>query len=91
MWDLLSQPTTQAALSVLALVVVCVVAYHGVLKLRDFNKDDISTDLNSLTKFEELRLEGEISESEFRSIQAAMKAQSSDETASNLGVGKSSS
>ena len=74
MGDFLSQPTTQVFLSVLVLLILTSVAYHFLVRLRDSSRDTFSDDLNSLTKFEEMRAAGEISEAEFRSIQSALKS-----------------
>jgi uncharacterized membrane protein len=73
MWDFLSQTTTQAVLSVVAAGIVIAMGWQLVLKLRDSSKDDLSEDLNTLTNFKEMRLEGDISDAEFRSIKQAIR------------------
>jgi len=73
MLDLLARSYVQAGLSVLGLMIVSLVAYFVLSRLRDLSTDDhaLSTDLKK--NFEEMRREGDIDEKEFRNIQTLLK------------------
>jgi uncharacterized membrane protein len=69
----LSQSVVQAILGILILLIVSVVAYYTLLKLRGSSFDNTET-LELIRKnFEEMRSEGDISEAEYRRISASLK------------------
>lgn len=69
----LSQSVVQAILGILILLIVSIVAYYMLLKLRGSSIENIET-LDLLKKnFEEMRSEGDISEAEYRRISASLK------------------
>ena len=73
MLDLLSRSYVQAGLSVLGLMIVSLVAYFVLSRLRDLSSEDhtLSTDL--MKNFEEMQREGDIDEKEFRNIKSLLK------------------
>jgi uncharacterized membrane protein len=71
--NFLSQSVVQAILGILILLIVSVVAYYTLLKLRGSSIDNTET-LELIRKnFEEMRSEGDISEAEYRRISASLK------------------
>jgi uncharacterized membrane protein len=69
----LSQSTVQAVLGILILLVLSVVAYYALAKLRGSSSEDTEF-VDSLEKnFEEMRSGGDISEAEYRRISASLK------------------
>lgn len=69
----LSQSVVQAILGILILLIVSIVAYYMLLKLRGSSIENIET-LDLIKKnFEEMRSEGDISEAEYRRISASLK------------------
>lgn len=72
--ELLSDPTVKAGLALLVLIVVSAAAFFLVARLRDYTNRDWDTSSSGLLNFEEMRLKGDISEEEFRTIQAASHA-----------------
>lgn len=73
MTNVLSQTTVQAALSLLALMIVCSVAYWVLAKWRDSSRQDQDEGDSLLKNFEEMRQEGDIDEKEFRNIQSLLQ------------------
>lgn len=72
--NFLSQSVVQAILGILILLIVSVVAYYTLLKLRGSSIDNTET-LDLIRKnFEEMRSEGDISEAEYRRISASLQA-----------------
>ena len=72
LWNLLNNPTIQAALGVLIVLTVSAIAFHLLSKLRGSNNQDhVTTDLLQ-KNFEEMRSGGDISEAEFRRISASL-------------------
>ncbi len=76
MLDLLSRSYVQAGLSVLGLMIVSMVAYLVLSRLRDLSSDDHSLTTDLMKNFEEMRREGDIDEKEFRNIQSLVKKES---------------
>ncbi len=76
MLDLLSRSYVQAGLSVLGLMIVSLVAYFLLSRLRDLSSDDHSLTTDLMKNFEEMRREGDIDEKEFRNIQSLVKRDS---------------
>lgn len=72
--DLLSDPTVKAGLALLIVIVLAAAAFFLVARLRDYTAQDWDTSDDRLSNFEEMRLKGDISEEEFRTIQAATRA-----------------
>ena len=73
MLDLLSRSYVQAGLSILGLMIVSLVAYFVLSRLRDLSSDDHSLSSDHMKNFEEMRREGDIDEKEFRNIQSLVK------------------
>lgn len=72
MWELLSQPAVQAGLAVAILLVAVSVGYAIIVRLRpSTNNTDSSAD-ELVANFEEMRLEGDIDESELRKIKSVL-------------------
>lgn len=72
--NFLSQSVVQAILGILILLIVSVVAYYTLLKLRGSSIDNTES-LELIRKnFEEMRSEGDISEAEYRRISASLQA-----------------
>ena len=71
MMDLLSDPTVKAGLAVVVLIIVSAIAFFLLARLRDYTNGDRDSTSDGLLNFEEMRLKGDISEEEFRTIQAA--------------------
>ena len=69
--DLLSDPTVKAGLAVLILIIMSSIAFFLVARLRDYTNGDWDSTSARPLNFEEMRLKGDISEEEFRTIQAA--------------------
>lgn len=69
--ELLSDPAVKAGLALLILIIVSAAAFFLVARLRDYTNGDWDSTSGGLLNFEEMRLKGDISEEEFRTIQAA--------------------
>jgi uncharacterized membrane protein len=68
----LSDPIVQAVLGVVLLLVSCAIAFFALSKLRDSNTDNQQTEELLRKNFEEMRIEGDIDELEFRKIKALL-------------------
>ena len=79
MMDLLSDPTVKAGLALLILIVLSATAFFLVARLRDYTAQDWDSSSGALSNFEEMRLKGDISEEEFRTIQSATTASDGEE------------
>ena len=71
MTELLSDPAVKAGLALLVVIIVSAAAFFLVARLRDYTNRDWESTSTTLLNFEEMRLKGDISEEEFRTIQAA--------------------
>lgn len=69
--ELLSDPAVKAGLALLILIILSAAAFFLVARLRDYTSGDWETTPDERLNFEEMRLKGDISEEEFRTIQAA--------------------
>ncbi len=69
--ELLSDPAVKAGLALLILIIVSASAFFLVSRLRDYTNGDWDSSSDGLLNLEEMRLKGDISEEEFRTIQAA--------------------
>ena len=72
MLEFLSGSTTQAVLSILALLALSWLAYFGVLKLRESSLKDQPETKDLLNNLEEMRQEGDISDAEYRKIRSVL-------------------
>ncbi len=72
MLEFLSGSTTQAVLSILALLALSWLAYFGVLKLRESSLKDQPDTKDLLNNLEEMRQEGDISDAEYRKIRSVL-------------------
>ena len=72
MLKFLNTSVGQAVLWTTALLFVTVIGYYLVLRFRDRNADDELGDQLLLSKFREIREQGAISESEFRTIKTKL-------------------
>ncbi|MCA9135540.1 MAG: hypothetical protein KDB00_02245 [Planctomycetales bacterium] len=69
----MSDPTVKAGLGLLILIILSSAAFFLVARLRDYTNGDWDSTSEGLLNFEEMRLKGDISEEEFRTIQAASR------------------
>lgn len=67
-WDY----SIQAVASVLVLMILCVVGYYVLARLRDSSRNDELTSKDVLGNFEEMHRGGDISEAEFRTISSVL-------------------
>ena len=72
MLDLLSMPTVQVVLGVVVLCVLLASGFWLVSIFRDRATGDGSEAVDPMANFEEMYLEGDISEAEFRTIKASL-------------------
>ena len=72
MQEFLTTPTAKAVLWVGVLLVVMTVGYYMVRRFRDRKDDDRQTASDLLTNFREMHHEGDISETEFRTIKTVL-------------------
>ncbi|MEL6104501.1 MAG: hypothetical protein AAFU85_00630 [Planctomycetota bacterium] len=70
----MSDPTLKAGLAILVVIVLSAAAFFLVARLRDYTAKDWDSSSSGLSNFEEMRLKGDISEEEFRTIEAATHA-----------------
>lgn len=71
--ELLSDPAVKAGLALLILIILSATTFFLVARLRDYTNGDRESTYDGLLNFEEMRLKGDISEEEFRTIQAASR------------------
>ncbi len=79
MLDWLTQTPVQAVLSVLVLLILCIGAYWLLAKLRDSSNEDQPPVTELLKNFEEMRHEGDISDTEYRNIRSVLGEKRVDE------------
>ena len=72
MQEFLSTPTAKAVIWVAVLLIVLAVTYYVLRKFRDRIDGDRQTASDLLTNFREMRHEGDIDESEFRTIKTVL-------------------
>ena len=70
---MLSDPAVKAGLALLIVIILSSAAFFLVARLRDYTNRDWDSTSDGLLNFEEMRLKGDISEEEFRTIQAASR------------------
>jgi hypothetical protein len=69
-------PILQIVFGILVLSVLIAAAFYVVSIFRDYGDKDLRTSQNALANFKELNLRGDISDEEFRTIQASTRWQS---------------
>jgi uncharacterized membrane protein len=79
MQEFLSTTTAKAVLWVSVLLVMLAVGYYLVRRFRDRSDDDRQTASDLLTNFREMHHEGDISETEFRTIKTVLGQQLQEE------------
>ncbi len=72
MQEFLTTPVAKALLWVTILLVMLAVSYYLVRRFRDRTDDGGQTASDLLTNFREMRQEGDISETEFRTIKTVL-------------------
>ena len=72
MQEFLTTPTAKAVIWVAVLLIVMAVGYYLVRRFRDRADDDRQTASELLTNFREMHQEGDISETEFRTIKTVL-------------------
>lgn len=70
MSDFFASPTVQAVAAVLVLSVLIAAGFYLVSSFRDYAADDRETGVDPLEKLREMHRKGDISDEEFRTIQA---------------------
>lgn len=73
--DFFTTPAVQAGFAVLVLCVLIAAGFYVMSIFRDYAADDQETAAEHLLKLEEMHLKGDISEEEFRTIQATTHRQ----------------
>lgn len=71
MSNILAEPVTRIVLGLVVLCILVAVAFFVVSIFRDYGDDVHLNDEQMLSNLEEMRLRGDISEEEFRTIQAS--------------------
>ncbi len=79
MQDFLTTPATMAVLWVAVLMIMMAAGYYLVRRFRDRTDDDRQTASELLTNFREMHREGDISETEFRTIKTVLGRKLHDE------------
>ncbi|MCC9599327.1 hypothetical protein LOC67_02055 [Stieleria sp. JC731] len=74
----MSDPAVKAGLALLIMTVLSLAAFFLVARLRDYTSGDWEAGPDEPLNLEEMRLKGDISEEEFRTIQAASRSQTRD-------------
>jgi len=72
MREFLTTPVAEAVLWIGVLLVILAMAYYVVRRFRDRSDEDRQTASDLLTNFREMRQEGDISETEFRTIKTVL-------------------
>ena len=73
--DIFAEPTVRAALAVTILLVVILIAFWLMGRLRDYTTQDNQTASEGLGNLKEMLRKGDISEAEFRTIQSTTRSQ----------------
>ncbi len=73
MMDVMSDPAVKAGLALLIVIILAAAAFFLVARWRDYTNRDWESASEGLSNFEEMHLKGDISEEEFRTIQAAAR------------------
>ncbi|GAA4469026.1 hypothetical protein [Novipirellula rosea] len=76
--DFFLNTTVQAGLSVLVLCILIAAGFYLVSSYRDYNANDGETVYETLANLKEMHLRGEISEEEYRTIEATTQRQLAD-------------
>ena len=81
MTDLVNNPTVQAGLAIVVLCVLIASGFYLVSIFRDYAADDRDEAIDMLANLREMHKRGDISDEEFRIIEAKTDFQRSRETA----------
>jgi uncharacterized membrane protein len=79
MWEFLTEPVAATVLWVTVFLVMLAVGYYMVRRFRDRIDDDRQSASDLLTNFREMHQEGDISETEFRTIKTVLGRKLQDE------------
>jgi hypothetical protein len=74
LWQYVTSTPATATLSVLVVGTIALIAISLLLKWRESNKRDLNLTQSSLKDFEEMRLEGDLSDAEYRNITALVRS-----------------
>ncbi|MEO1615379.1 MAG: hypothetical protein AAFV88_05990 [Planctomycetota bacterium] len=88
--EFLSDPAVKAGIALLILIIVSAAAFFLLARLRDYTDGDRETTSDCLLNLEEMRLKGDISEEEFRTLKAASRAVDGGEASTQLSETQSS-
>ncbi|MCC9641735.1 hypothetical protein LOC71_05575 [Rhodopirellula sp. JC740] len=78
--DVIAKPAVQAGIALVVLAILIALAFWVLARLRDYTTDDQLEAPELLANLEEMRRKGDISEEEFRTIQAATRSTSASTT-----------
>lgn len=78
--DVIAKPAVQAGIALVVLAILIALAFWVLARLRDYNTDDQLGTSEVFANLEEMRRKGDISEEEFRTIQAARRSTSASTT-----------
>lgn len=84
--DFFSSPVVQAATAVVVLCILISAAFYLVASYRDYVADDREMSSDALFKLQEMHRKGDISEEEFRTIQARTQQHSAESIATDEGA-----
>lgn len=87
MLDLLQSSVTQVMLWLAVLTLLVVVAVYGVRRFRDVVDEDEAGPSEMLSKFRDLHLQGDLSDSEFRTIKTVLGAKLQNKSKDNSDKG----
>lgn len=79
MQEFLTLPAAMSVLWIAILLIMLAVGYYLVRRFRDRSDDDRQTASDLLTNFREMHQEGDISETEFRTIKTVLGRKLQDE------------
>lgn len=84
MREFLGDPAVKAGIALLILIIVSATALFLLSRLRDYTDGDWDSTSDGLLNLEEMRLKGDISEEEFRTLRAASRAKDGDDVSTLL-------
>ena len=70
MWDFIANPAVQAGAGILVLCVLIATTFYLLSSFRDYTANDKEYVAGALSNLEEMHRKGDISDAEFRTIQA---------------------
>ena len=80
MWEVLTQPAVQAAISIAVLLVVMFIAFQVVKRLRDSTHTSDMNMVDLAQDFEQMQAGGDLDEAELRKIKAVIGKKHGSET-----------